>query len=151
MNQSVFMCVLGCLTVHHWPLHRGISYCFYLDLMVRERSIDPLTLLCRAAVLGVQSSCQPVNERQPLRARWAVAKWLDRMTTLCFDSVKHPFAPYNPCQSEFGPRDLSSGLHSCCLSFYCCSETGHCSNARLGCSSAINTGLTHTRLKRKAK
>lgn len=45
-------------------------------------TLDPLVWV---AILSVQR----FNDQQPLRARRAADKRLDRMTTLCFDFVKH--------------------------------------------------------------
>lgn len=74
---------------------------------------------------AVRSSCQRVNGRRLLGARWAAAKWPGRMTTFCCDPCASSwpptppsFPPSSPFQSETGAQDLASGLYSCCESFY---------------------------------
>lgn len=84
--------------------------CVHLDLMAGERADWPRDLCVWGGTLlfAVRSSCQWVNERRLLGACWALAKWPDRMTTLCPDScislwpsVKYPLLFLPLCKRNF--------------------------------------------------
>lgn len=81
IDQFVFLCVLVCLTVHHWPFHCRISLCLcvHFDSMTRERADWPPDLLWGAVLLVVRSPRRRVNGRRLLgpwlreQTRWPLS------------------------------------------------------------------------------